>query len=68
MNQSNHFQFPRYKQNLRVVGNEVVSYTTAVAVIDAEAGTLRELGKWSRTTTKHVNYAAQQLGLKLIPA
>jgi hypothetical protein len=68
MNQSNQSQFPRYKQNLRVDGTFVISYNTRVAVIDAEAGTLLELGKWSRTTTKHVNYAAAYLGLKLTPA
>jgi hypothetical protein len=56
----------RYNTNLRIVGDQVISYTTCVAIIDREAGTIRELGKWSQTTTKHVNYVAAELGLKKV--
>jgi len=56
----------RYKQNLRVIGNEVYSYNTKVAIIDSEAGELRQLGWWSVTTQKHINYVARELGLKLV--
>jgi hypothetical protein len=56
----------RYKKNLRIDGDQVISYTTCVAIIDLEAGTIRELGTWSRTTTKHVNYVASELGLKKV--
>jgi hypothetical protein len=56
--------FSRYKQNLRVVGNDVYSYTTRVAVI--EGSCLRILGYWSQTTSKHINYVAAQLGLTKI--
>lgn len=56
----------RYDTNLRIVGDQVISYTTCVAIIDREAGTIRELGKWSQTTTKHVNYVAAELGLKKV--
>ena len=56
----------RYKENLRINGDQVISYTTCVAIIDREAGTIRELGKWSQTTTKHVNYVAAGLGLKKV--
>ena len=56
----------RYKENLRIDGDRVISYATCVAIIDIEAGTIRELGTWSKTTTKHVNYVASELGLKKV--
>ena len=60
--------FPKYKQNLRLVTNDlgtfVQSYSTLVAKI--EDTKLVQLGWWSVTTQKHVNYAAQQLGLQLV--
>ena len=56
--------FEKYKQNLRQEGNYIISYTTKVAEI---VGTeLRQLGWWSVTTQKHINYAAAELGLTLI--
>jgi len=54
----------RYKQNLRIDGNRVISYTTHVATI--EDGNLVQLGWWSQTTQKHINYVAQELSLNLI--
>ena len=61
--------FDRYKQNLRVVNwdgaDYVMSYATRVAKIDYETNTLIQLGYWSVTTQKHINYAAEQLGLTL---
>jgi hypothetical protein len=62
--------FRKYKQNLRVVNYDgadyVMSYTTRVAKIDYGTSELIQLGYWSMTTQKHINYAAQQLGLSLI--
>lgn len=62
--------FNRYKQNLRVIstleGDFVVSYTTKVAKILYNSKELLQLGWWSVTTQKHINYAAKELGLKLI--
>ena len=55
---------PKYKQNLRLNGNDVWSYSTIVAKIDGDK--LRQLGWWSVTTQKHVNYVADYLGLTLI--
>ena len=40
------------------------SYSTLVARV--EDSKLIELGRWSKTTTKHVNYVAKQLGLELV--
>ena len=56
-------RFPRYKQNLWTTNDYVVSYGTPVARI--EGGTLKQLGYWSVTTQRHINYAAEELGLKL---
>ena len=54
----------RYKENLHIDADRVISYTTHVATIEGD--TLRVLGYWSRTTTKHVNYVATELGLKKV--
>jgi len=53
-------------ENLHVVGNNVISYDTKVAVI--EGNTLVELGKWSRTTSKHICRVASLFRLSVIPA
>ena len=54
----------KYKQNLRILGNDVWSYSTIVAKIDGD--NLNQLGYWSQTTQKHINYVANQLSLTLI--
>ncbi len=55
---------PKYKQNLRLNGNDVWSYSTIVAKIDGDK--LQQLGWWSVTTQKHINYVAGYLELTLI--
>jgi hypothetical protein len=57
-------KFNRYLDNLKLVDNRVISYTTHVATIDGDK--LRVLGYWSKTTTKHINYVAAELGLKKV--
>jgi hypothetical protein len=57
-------RFEKYKQNLRLEGNYIISYTTKVAEIKGTE--LHQLGWWSVTTQKHINYAAKELGLTLI--
>tara|TARA_A100000171_G_scaffold50898_1_gene63506 strand:- start:4166 stop:4345 length:180 start_codon:yes stop_codon:yes gene_type:complete len=54
----------KYKKNLKIEGNKVISYVTHVASI--KGNELHQLGYWSRTTQKHINYVAQELNLKLI--
>jgi|TARA_R110001606_G_scaffold398697_1_gene578426 hypothetical protein len=54
----------RYKQNLKIQGNNVWSYSTIVAKIDGS--NLIQLGYWSMTTQKHINYVAKQFNLNLI--
>ncbi len=54
----------KYKQNLSIQGNNVWSYTTIVARI--KGNELHQLGYWSQTTQKHINYVAKELDLTLI--
>jgi hypothetical protein len=53
----------RYNKNLKVEGNKVFSYNTHVANI--EGSKLIQLGWWSVTTQKHINYVASELNLTL---
>ena len=57
-------KFNKYKENLRQDQDKIISYTTHVATIKGD--TLRQLGYWSMTTQKHINYAAKELNLTLI--
>jgi hypothetical protein len=52
------------KQNLKIEGSKVISYTTHVATIKGDE--LHQLGYWSKTTQKHINYVAEELNLTLI--
>jgi hypothetical protein len=56
--------FSKYKQNLRQDQNKIISYTTHVATIEGD--NLIQLGWWSMTTQKHINYVARELNLNLI--
>lgn len=56
----------KYTQNLRIEGNKVFSYNTMVALIDWEVKEVNQLGYWSQTTQKHINYVASELDLTLI--
>lgn len=60
----------RYKKNLRVIENDVISYDTHVAEI---VGNKLYKLKWnvngmtsSPTTTKHINYVARELNLEIV--
>ena len=59
-------RFNKYKKNLKVENGHVISYTTKVARISSDNTELHQLGWWSVTTQKHINYAANELGLTLI--
>jgi hypothetical protein len=56
----------KYKQNLRIEGHKVFSYNTLVARINRGETHLTQLGWWSMTTQKHINYVARELNLTLI--
>jgi len=56
--------FEKYKQNLKQEGNNIWSYSTIVAKVKGDE--LHQLGYWSMTTQKHINYVASELNLKLV--
>lgn len=56
-------KFEKYSENLKHDDNFIYSYDTKVAHI--KCNELAVLGYWSKTTTKHINYAAKQLNLKI---
>ena len=56
----------KYKQNLTIIDNkEVQSYNTIVAKIDHKNREINQLGWWSVTTQKHINYVANEYNYKL---
>lgn len=59
-----YFLFDKYKQNLKYDFDYVYSYGTPVAEFKGKR--LIQLGYWSMTTQKHINYAAKELDMKLI--
>jgi|TARA_R100000455_G_C6267043_1_gene122367 hypothetical protein len=58
-------QFDKYKQNLRATDNYIYSYETKVAEIDHETRTIKPLGWWSMTTSKHINYVGSEYGYEV---
>ena len=59
--------FDRYKVNLRMIGDKLISYNTEVAIIDRVNRRLiiQAPYYWSQTTSKHINYASSELGFKI---
>ena len=56
----------KYKQNLTIIDNkEIQSYNTIVAKIDHLNREINQLGWWSVTTQKHINYVANEYNYKL---
>lgn len=56
----------KYKQNLRIDGNKVFSYSTHVATIDSANRRLLVHGWWSVTTSKHINHVADTYRLSKV--
>ena len=56
--------FDKYKQNLRQIDDQIYSYDTHVATIDGD--NLNQLGWWSVTTQKHINYVANHYGYPIV--
>ena len=57
-------KFDRYRENLRMHDGAIWSYNTKVATISD--GKLIVPKWYSKTTSTHVNYAASELGLRVI--
>jgi len=56
----------RYKKNLTIDLHHVYSYGTKVALINHQNKTIKTLGWWSVTTSKHINYVGKLLGYDVI--
>ena len=54
-------KFDRYCKNLRYDSFFVYSYDTEVIKLNWKHRTAKKLGKWSPTTTTHMNYAIRML-------
>jgi len=54
----------KYEQNLKVLGDSVYSYDTKVAIIHRDH--IEQLGWWSKTTQKHINYCSEYFNKQLI--
>ena len=52
------YTLDKYKQNLKVINDDVWSYNTRVGIIAGSK--LFQLGYWSQTTQKHINYVANE--------
>jgi hypothetical protein len=63
-------KFEKYKKNLSLVSIDgsgyIKSYDTLVALVDYQNDSLKELGYWSMTTQKHINYAAKELRMEIV--
>jgi hypothetical protein len=56
----------KIKQNLAIDGNFIISYLTKVAEIHPDK--IVELGKFSHTTSRHIEYVAKLKGLPVVKA
>ena len=54
-------KFDRYCKNLRYDSFFVYSYDTAVIKLNWKRKTALRLGKWSKTTSTHMNYSIRML-------
>ena len=55
----------KYKENLLVSDDFVFSYLTKVAEINHKERTIKTLGWSSATTSKHINYVANEYNYKV---
>lgn len=56
--------FPKYKQNLKDDNGKIYSYSSHVATVSgSELLVKAQFEKYSRTTSKHINYVAAHYGL-----
>ena len=55
-------KFDRYQKNLRFDSFFAYSYDTEVIKLNWRNKTANRLGKWSKTTSTHMNYVIRSLG------
>jgi len=56
----------RHKENLLVSEDNVFSYLTKVATINHKERTIKPLGWWSVTTSRHINYVGREYNYKVL--
>lgn len=56
----------KYKTNLKVEAGKVYSYKTHVATLNHAEKEIIQLGWWSQTTQKHINYVARELAYTVV--
>jgi len=56
----------KYKQNLKIDFDFIYSYKTRVATFNHNEQTIHPLGWWSVTTSKHINYVADEYAYKVV--
>ena len=56
----------KIQNNLKLEGNNVISYETHVATINQENNTLEVHGRWSQTTSRHINKVAKMYDLEKV--
>ncbi len=56
-------KFDRYGKNLRYDSEGIYSYGSKIAHLDLKQKTIHKIGYWSRTTSKHYNYATHILDI-----
>jgi hypothetical protein len=56
----------KYKQNLKTDNQFIYSYNTKVAKINHINKTIKPLGWWSVTTSKHINYVGKEYNYKVL--
>jgi hypothetical protein len=54
---------PRPNLLIDLSNNRIISYDTVVAEIDFEKGVIKPAGKFTRTTSNHISYVSDWLGL-----
>lgn len=59
-------RFDKHVQNLREVDDKIYSYNTHVANLNHKEKIVHQLGWWSVTTQRHINYVAEEYNYKVI--
>ena len=56
----------KYKKNLQIEANKVISYGVEVAELNNTTKKIHCLGMWTATTAKHLNHVASELGFTVV--
>ena len=59
--QGKRLKFTHFTLNLRYDSDGIYSYTTKIAELNLEDKTIKKLGWWSKTTSRHYNWTKKYL-------